>query len=123
MTTPIVSFDIAGPNLEALGAFYRSVFGWQIAPDKHFPQQAHAIQPVPVISPMRGTLRNDPPQTLIYLGVPDITAAFDKIQAHGGTAESPRLAIPGVVVLGLFTDPAGNRLGLIEMDGDKPRVP
>jgi predicted enzyme related to lactoylglutathione lyase len=123
MTTPIVSFDIAGPDLEALGAFYRNVFGWQIAPDKHFPQQAHAIQPVPVISPMRGTLRNDPPQTLIYLGVPDITAAFDKIQAHGGTPVSPRLAIPGVVVLGLFTDPAGNRLGLIEMDGDQSRVP
>jgi hypothetical protein len=27
------------------------------------------------------------------------------------------------VVLGLFNDPAGNRLGLVEMDGDTPKIP
>ena len=29
----------------------------------------------------------------------------------------------GVVILGLFHDPAGNRMGLIEMDGDRAKVP
>jgi predicted enzyme related to lactoylglutathione lyase len=123
MSTPIVFFDIAGPDIESLGAFYGNVFGWQIGPDKHFPRQANAIQSVQVTSPLRGSLRNDPPQTLIYLGVPDITATLEKIHAHGGAVVSPRLPIPGVVVLGLFTDPAGNCMGLVEMDGDKPRVP
>ena len=36
---------------------------------------------------------------------------------------SRRFEVPGVVVLGLFKDPAGNPLGLVEMDGDVPKVP
>jgi len=35
----------------------------------------------------------------------------------------PRTEVPGVVVVALFTDPAGNRMGLVEMDGGKPKVP
>jgi predicted enzyme related to lactoylglutathione lyase len=123
MSTPIVFFDIAGPDLEKQAAFYANVFGWEIGPDPHFPAQASAIQPVPVNSPLRGTLRKDPPGNMIYLGVADITATLAKIEAHGGTGASPRIEVPGVVVLALFTDPAGNRMGLIEMDGDKAKVP
>jgi predicted enzyme related to lactoylglutathione lyase len=123
MSTPIVFFDIAGPKLEVLGAFYRDVFGWDIAPDARFPEQSHTIRPVRVHSPLRGSLRADPPGTLIYLGVADIAATLAKIEAHGGAPASPRLEIPGVVILALFTDPAGNRMGLIEMDGEKAKVP
>ena len=57
----------------------------------------------------------------------DAHAAFDtalaKVVANGGKVVFPRTPVPGVVVVGLFTDPAGNRMGLVEMDGDKPRVP
>jgi predicted enzyme related to lactoylglutathione lyase len=123
MSAPIVFFDIAGPDLEKQAAFYRGVFEWDIGPDPHFPDQASAIQPIAVISPLPGTLRKEPPEKMIYLGVSDITATFAKIEAYGGAAASPRMEIPGVVVLGLFTDPAGNRMGLIEMDGDKRRIP
>ena len=31
--------------------------------------------------------------------------------------------VKGVVVLGLFRDPAGNPMGLVEMDGNQPKVP
>ena len=27
------------------------------------------------------------------------------------------------MILALFKDPAGNRMGLVELDGDKPKVP
>jgi predicted enzyme related to lactoylglutathione lyase len=123
MSTPIVYFDIAGPDLQSQMDFYGKVFGWDIGQDPRFPGKAGEIQPVPVTSPLRGTLRADPPGMLIYLGVADITATLAKIAAHGGAAASPRIEVPGVVVLALFTDPAGNRMGLIEMDGDKPKVP
>jgi predicted enzyme related to lactoylglutathione lyase len=87
------------------------------------PEQGWAIQPVGVISPLPGTLRKDRPDKVIYLGVADITATLARIEAHGGAAASPRMEVPGVVVLALFTDLAGNRMGLVEMDGDKPKVP
>ncbi|MEM9404002.1 MAG: hypothetical protein AAGA44_16140 [Pseudomonadota bacterium] len=45
------------------------------------------------------------------------------IEEAGGSIDAPRFEVPGVVVLGLFRDPAGNPMGLVEMDGDDPRVP
>ena len=42
---------------------------------------------------------------------------------QGGPRSALRLEVPGAAVLGLFSDPAGNRMGLVEMDGDKAKVP
>jgi predicted enzyme related to lactoylglutathione lyase len=123
MSTPVVFFDIAGPDLQKQASFYGKVFGWSIGPDPHFPEQASTIRPVPVVSPLPGTLRKDPGGMMIYLGVADIEATLEKIAAHGGTPASPRMEVPGVVVLAIFTDPAGNRMGLVEMDGDRRRIP
>jgi hypothetical protein len=34
------------------------------------------------------------------------------------------MVVPGVVILGLFTDPAGNRMGVVELGPDgAPKVP
>jgi predicted enzyme related to lactoylglutathione lyase len=118
---PVVFFDIAGPELAKQAAFYRAVFDWNIGADGGFA--------APVTSPLHATLRVEPPtqgpvtERVIYVGVSDVTAALAKIVAHGGAVVFPRTEVPGVVVLALFTDPAGNRMGLVEMDGDKPKVP
>lgn len=115
MGAPIVFFDIAGENHEAQTAFYSKVFEWEITDDGRFS--------VNVASPLPATLRTDPAEKVIYLGVPDVTATLGQIEAHGGRVLAPRFEVPGVVVLGLFADPAGNRMGLVEMDGDQPKVP
>jgi len=118
---PVVFFDIASPDLASQAAFYREVFGWE--------SDAIGGFSVPVRSPLHATLRVEPgaqgpvTERVIYIGVPDIDAAMAKIVAHGGSVVFPRLVVPGVVVVALFKDPAGNRMGLVEMDGDKPKVP
>jgi hypothetical protein len=66
---------------------------------------------------------NPTAERVVYLGVPDINATLAAIAAHGGKTVLPRLEVPGVAILALFTDPAGNRMGLVEMDGDKAKVP
>jgi uncharacterized protein len=129
---PIVFFDIAGPDIGKLAGFYSTVFGWELKLDTPFPGTA-AIPSVPVLGPaastLSGTLRREEAgddvqfAKVIYLGVDDVTAALAKVEANGGKIHSPRMAVPGVVVLGLFKDPAGNVMGLIEMDGDKAKVP
>lgn len=115
MAQPIVFFDIAGPDDAALTKFYSSVFGWE-------PDQSGQFG-VPVATPIKGAIRNDPAEMRIYLGVPDVTASLSLVEQSGGTVDVPRFEVPGVVVLGLFRDPAGNPMGLVEMDGDSPRVP
>ena len=58
------------------------------------------------------------------IGVPDITASLAKVTANGGKIHAPRFEVKGVVVLGLFFDPAGNRMGLVEMGPDgRNKVP
>ncbi len=128
MSAPIVFFDLPCIDLDKQAAFYETVFGWRITPGP-FPQ-TRSIQPFPVRSPLPGTLRQDPMDgsaqsmpALIYLGVEDVTATLASIEANGGAVHAPRFEVPGVVVLGLFKDPAGNPMGLVEMDGGKPKVP
>jgi len=118
---PVVFFDIAAPSLPSQAAFYHDIFDWKIAPAGTFS--------VPVASPLPGNLRAEPgsqgpvTERVIYIGVPDINATLAKIVAHGGSIVFPRQVVPGVVVLALFKDPAGNRVGLVEMKGNQPVVP
>ncbi len=112
---PIVFFDIAGPDLAGQAAFYRTVFGWDVGADGRFTAQ--------VASPLPGTLRADPADKIVYLGVDDVAAALAKVTANGGKVVAPRFEVKGVAVLGLFTDPAGNHMGVVEIKGGKPVIP
>ena len=100
---PIVFFDIAGPDAAKLKDFYSGNFGWGI-------DAANGIK----TPQLNGTLRQDPPATVIYIGVPDINAALAKITVSGGTTVLPRMVVPNVVTFALFKDPAGNVVGLVE---------
>ena len=115
MYAPIVYFDIAGPDSVALRSFYALVFGWNSTEAGQFSTG--------VASPLPGTLRQDPAEKRIYIGVDDVAAKLAQIEDNGGSIGSPRFEVPGVAVLGLFKDPAGNPMGLVEMDGDQPKVP
>jgi len=118
---PIVFFDIAAPELASQARFYKDIFDWQVGPDGRVD--------VPAASPLPGLLRVEPSnqgpvtERVIYLGVPDINKTLAEITARGGAVVFPRTEVPGVVVVALFADPAGNRMGLVEMDGGRPRIP
>ena len=101
-SAPIVFFDIAGPDAAKLRDFYSSNFGWDI-PATNMIKTAN----------LEGTLRQDPPEKILYIGVPDLDAAIEKVKATGGTVETPKLPIPGGQQFVLFRDPAGNRMGIV----------
>jgi predicted enzyme related to lactoylglutathione lyase len=103
VSAPIVFFDIAGPDSAKLKEFYASNFGWSI----------NAADGVATPG-LAGTLRQDPPETLIYLGVRDIDHTLAMIVASGGSVVIPRTVVPNVTTFALFKDPAGNRMGLVE---------
>ena len=115
MTFPLVFFDFAGPDDSDLKRFYSSVFQWDIDAEGRFEVAAKG--------PLQAAIRQDPAEKRFYIGVPDVAAHLATIEAAGGTIDAPRFEVPGTVILGLFRDPAGNPMGLIEMDGDKPRIP
>jgi predicted enzyme related to lactoylglutathione lyase len=113
---PIVFFDIAGPESANLASFYSKLFGWTAGADGNLS--------IPVAPPLGGALRpGDSTEKRLYIGVEDVAAKLGEIAASGGTIDAPRFEVPGVVVLGLFKDPAGNPMGLVEMQNGKAKVP
>jgi uncharacterized protein len=117
MPAPIVFFDIAAPDLASQKAFYGAVFGWEFDPIGRFNAPVTSGPSLPAL------LRTDPLEKVIYLGVEDINATLEKIKANGGKVHAGRLVVPGVTILALFFDPAGNRMGLIEIKDGKPIIP
>jgi hypothetical protein len=115
MPQPIVFFDIAGPDARALREFYAAALDWSVGEPGRLD--------VPVTSPLTGAIREDPAEKRLYVGVPDVAAALERIAELGGSVDAPRFEVPGVVILGLFRDPAGNPMGLVEMEGDEVKIP
>jgi predicted enzyme related to lactoylglutathione lyase len=101
--SPIVFFDIAGPDMAKLRSFYADNFGWDIS-------AAGAI----VTPHLAGTLRQDPPEKILYLGVADLDSSIAKVKASGGTIETPKLPTPTGETFVVFRDPAGNRMGMVQ---------
>ena len=116
MTAPLVFLDIAGPDDEGLKRFYRKAFDW------NFDDEGGPVT-LDVMQPLHMAIRKDPKEKRLYLGVKDVAKKLKEIEAAGGSVDTPRFEVPGLVVLGLFRDPCGNPMGLVEMEGDKPKVP
>ena len=112
---PVVFFSIFGPSGSELQRFYADVFEWKATPGGDVT--------VNVTSPLMGNVGQGTPETLIYIGVADVTATLQKVVARGGTIRFPRMEVPGRVILGMFKDPAGNSVGLVEMENGKAKVP
>ncbi len=121
MSAPIVFFDIAGPDSKVLGEFYSDLFSWDIAQGGNF----SATVGSPTVAPptLMGTIRQDPAEKVFYIGVEDIAAKLAEIEKKGGEIDQSRFEIPGVVILGLFKDPAGNRVGLVEIENGVAKIP
>jgi uncharacterized protein len=116
---PIVFFTIFGPQAEPLQRFYRELFGWKLDGNGRFDAAVAAPFSGQIVATTPGAVA----EALFYIGVPDVTATLTKATALGGTIRYPRFEVPGVAVLGALKDPAGNSIGLVEMENGKAKVP
>ena len=112
---PVVYFSLFGPDESAMQSFYRAVFDWPVTDSGDVTTT--------VTPPLTGTIAQGAAEVLLYVGVVDITATLEKVVANGGSIRYPRFEVPGRVVMGVFQDPAGNSVGLVEMENGKAKVP
>ncbi len=106
MSSPIVYFEIAGPDGARLRSFFNSVFEWEIDDSSTIAADS--------TGGLRGGIREDPPDKVLYIGIDDIDDVLAKVEANGGSVVLRRTVVPKVVTLALFRDPAGNLLGVAE---------
>jgi predicted enzyme related to lactoylglutathione lyase len=117
-------FEIMGHDVPKLGKFYSDVFGWNVAaPIPDYEIQYSLVEPVPGAQRgINGGIGKAPPgydgHVTFYIVVDDVEAAFAKIEAHGGARMIGPNKIPSGAVIGLFRDPEGRTIGLVDPGED-----
>jgi predicted enzyme related to lactoylglutathione lyase len=107
-------FEVLGTDGGTLRKFYGDLFGWTFDVT---PPSDYGIAKTGDARGIMGGIGPVYPGTkswvTFYTETPDVTASLAKAQALGGRVVMPRTELPDVV-LGLFEDPEGHTLGLVE---------
>lgn len=110
----ILHVEFSTADREAAEKFYQTLFGWEFT---HHATENYLSVDTGQISTVINTMEDavgGAGHTIIYVESSDVQADLDKAERLGGDIIVPRTAIPGVGWLGLFTDPAGNTIGLMQ---------
>jgi uncharacterized protein len=112
MGNPVVHFEIMGGDGEKLKSFYADLFGWNV--DSNNPMNYGMVE-TGGDGGINGGLGSGEnwSGTRVYIAVPNLQEALDKIEAAGGKTVMEPQELP-MVSLALFEDPEGNVVGLVK---------
>jgi uncharacterized glyoxalase superfamily protein PhnB len=119
-------FEIMGHDAPKLRNFYADVFGWNVAaPMPGSPLEYSMVEPVPNFERgIAGGIGVAPAgydgHVTFYVVVDDVESAFAKIEEHGGSRMMGPDKVPNGPIIGLFRDPEGHTIGLVD-PGDEMR--
>jgi predicted enzyme related to lactoylglutathione lyase len=122
VANPVVHFEIIGNDPEKLRGFFGELFGWQFASS---PVAEAVSEPAsygfldrlttPDGTGIPGGIGGGPgypAHALFYVGVPDVEAALAEAERLGGQRKLGPERAPTGLVIGHFTDPEGNLVGV-----------
>jgi uncharacterized protein len=123
MPQPVVHFEIIGKDPDGLRRYYGALFGWEydtpspVASEVSDPDQYGFVDLIPTQdgSGIRGGIGGGPlrtAQVLFYVAVPSVEAALQRAEELGGTRKLGPATSPNGLVVGRFTDPEGNLVGV-----------
>ena len=113
----IVHWELMGPDGAALQSFYGDLFDWKSEAVPGFDDYYMVAEESSGLSGAVGKGSEQMPQyQTLYIEVPDVDAHLAKAEELGGKTIMPRTVVPDVVTFGLFADPAGNMVGVVEAD-------
>jgi predicted enzyme related to lactoylglutathione lyase len=116
---PVVHFEIIGTEPAKLRTYYAELFGWAfdtsgpVAPAVSEPGNYGFVAPAANGGGIAGGGAGHEPHVIFYVGVPVVEAALKQAESLGGTRRmGPAQAPGGDLVVGHFTDPEGNLIGV-----------
>jgi predicted enzyme related to lactoylglutathione lyase len=113
MANPVAWFEVTGPDAGELQRFYAEAFGWQI--DASNPMNNGMVTAGE--GGIAGGVGPNPEgsaHATFYVSVPDVDAALAKVGELGGQTIMPSMDVPDGPTIAFFSDPAGNRIGLMK---------
>jgi uncharacterized protein len=123
MGKPAVHFEIIGKDPVQLRRFFRELFGWKFdtsgtvseavsEPTNYgFLELIKATDGTGIRGGVGGGKHYDP-HLVVYVGVPDVEATLQAAEGLGGRRLLGPVMAPSGLVIGHFTDPEGNLIGL-----------
>jgi hypothetical protein len=114
MAHPVMWFEVLGNDGGKLQQFYKDLFGWtfDVIPTINY-GLAKTGDERGIPGGIGQTGSGMGPWVTFYTETPDVTASLTRAVALGGKVITPRTVLPDVT-LGIFQDPEGHVLGLVE---------
>ena len=123
MGQPVVHFEIIGADPAGLRGFFGDLFGWEfdtsgtVAEEVSEPDDYGFIELLTTDdgTGIRGGVgggKRYEHRTLFYVQVPDVGEALSRAEQLGGQRMMGPVVSPNGLVVGHFTDPEGNLIGV-----------
>ena len=120
MGYPVVHFEVTGRDGPALQSFYSQLFDWQI--DAHNPMNYGVVfregNTTADGTGIGGGIAQGPEgypgHVTFYVAVPDVEEALAEAESLGGTRMMGPDEVTEGLVIGLFNDPEGHLIGVIQ---------
>jgi uncharacterized protein len=116
MGEPIVYFEIVGGgDPAAQHAFYRDLFGWDVAPVEST-GDSYALVDGAGIAGGVGAFQGGPSYVTVYVHADDPAAALERARELGAEILMEAREVSPGVTAGMFRDPAGHMVGVMRRD-------
>ena len=121
MLGSFVWYDEMANDAVASGAFYASVVGWSLQPNRMNDQPYTLLQAdaemVGGLMPIPAEAKGAAPAWMGYIAVDDVNAYADKVKAAGGAINRTETEIPNVGTFAVASDPFGGAFLLFRGGG------
>lgn len=116
MAHPVLWFEVMGTNGDALRSFYGSLFNWTFKVDGPMQYGLASTGDARGIPGGIGQASDGyrPHGTTFYVETPNVAASLAEAERLGGKTMVPPTVVGGDMTIGLFSDPEGHVVGLIE---------
>ena len=114
MANPVTWFEIIGPDARAIQKFYRDVFGWKMTPPGGEEMGYYSMLEGHEPGIGGGLGQGGPARVTVYIESADPQKLLDKAVANGATMMMPITMITPDTTIGMFSDPAGNTVGILK---------
>jgi predicted enzyme related to lactoylglutathione lyase len=119
MANQVVHFEIIGTAPERLREYYGALFGWTYAVGDTVSTDVSEAGNYGFVEESVAGLNGGvgggallEAKVLFYVGVDDVGAALEQAEELGGRPVFGPDGVPGKLVVGQFTDPEGNLIGV-----------
>lgn len=120
MGRPVVHFEIVGQDADKLQSYYAELFGWSI--DAANPMKYGLVareenlnaDGIGIGGGVGPGPEGYPGHVTFYVEVPDVEASLAQAESLGGTRMMGPDEVMDGLVIGLFSDPEGHVIGVIQ---------